>query len=41
MKLKFDNNKEIFHGVKLYINGLTMPFICVLGIKKDPISQAN
>ena len=26
MELKFDKNKEIFHGVKLYINGLTTPF---------------
>ena len=41
MELKFDKNKEIFHGVKPSTNGLTMPFIGVLGIKKDPISQAN
>lgn len=41
MELKFDKNKEIFHGVKLSTNGLTMPFIGVLGIKKDPISQVN
>ena len=39
MKLKFDKNKEIFHGVKLSINGLTKPFIGILGIKKDLISQ--
>ena len=41
MELKFDKNKEIFHGVKLSTNGLTMPFVGVLGIKKDLISQAN
>ena len=41
MELKFDKNKEFFHGVKLSTNGLTKPFIGVLGIKKDPISQAN
>ena len=41
MKLKFDKNKEIFHGVKLYINGLTPPFVGVLNIKKDLISQAT
>ena len=41
MELKFDNNKEIFHDVKLYINGLTMAFIGVLNIKKDLISQIN
>ena len=41
MELKFDKNKEIFHGVKLYINGLTTPFVGILGIKKDLTSQVN
>lgn len=41
MELKFDNNKEFFHGVKLSTNGLTKPFIGILNIKKDLISQAN
>ena len=41
MELKFDKNKEIFHGVKLSINGLTKPFVGVLNIKKDLISQIN
>ena len=39
MELKFDKNKEFFHGVKLYINDLTKPFIGILGTKKDLISQ--
>ena len=34
MKLKFDKNKEIFHGVKLSTNGSTMPFIDFSNIKK-------
>lgn len=34
MELKFDKNKEIFHGVKLSINDLTMTFVGILGIKK-------
>ena len=41
MELKFDKNKEIFHGVKLSTNGSTKPFIGILGIKKDLISQIN
>ena len=41
MKLKFDKNKKIFHGVKLSTNGLIIPFIYVLNIKKDLISQIS
>ena len=39
MELKFDNNKEIFQGVVSFTNGLMPPFIKILGIKKDLISQ--
>ena len=39
MKLKFGKNKENFPGVALSTNGSTTPFIGILGIKKDLISQ--
>ena len=39
MELKFDKNKEIFHGVKLCINGLTKLFVGILDTKNDLISQ--
>ena len=39
MKLKFDKNKENFPGVALSTNGSITPFTCILGIKKDLISQ--
>ena len=39
MKLKFDKNKENFHGIALSTNGSTTPFTGILDIKNDLISQ--
>ncbi len=41
MKLKFDKNKEIFQNDKCYKKGGIKPFIRILGIKKDLISQVK
>ena len=41
MVLKFDKNKEFFQGVVSSTNGLIPPFIRILGIKKDLISQVT
>ena len=38
MELKFDKNKEFFHSIKLFTNGLTMPFISALNIKRPDFS---
>ena len=41
MNLKFDKNKEFFQGMVSFTNGGVKPFVRVLSIKKDLISQAN